>query len=186
MTHTWNGMPWSVWSLYDDQLGVMSDRVRGETSELPWHESMFCEAPAPGGNTRGPVHELASFYQCLLNGGELNTRRVLNPETVAEMLQRHRVGIFDQTLQHVIDFGLGLIINSNRYGIDSVPYGYGSEASEQAFGHGGSQSSIGFADPVRDLIVCYAANCRPGEGQHQKRHREIMRALEADLRTLTD
>lgn len=35
------------------------------------------------------------------------------------MTARHRVGKFDQTLQHIVDFGLGVVCNSNKYGADT-------------------------------------------------------------------
>ncbi|MGV2337113.1 MAG UNVERIFIED_CONTAM: hypothetical protein LVR18_24495 [Planctomycetaceae bacterium] len=52
------------------------------------------------------------------------------------MTARHRVGAFDQTLQHIVDFGLGVICNSNVWGVDTVPYGFGRWSSSGAFGHG--------------------------------------------------
>merc|ERR1711916_291329 len=79
------------------------------------------------------------------NGGSLDGTRILQSETVDLMTSRQRVGAFDQTLQHVVDFGLGVIVDSNRYGAETVPYGYSRYCSERTFGHGGSQSSIGFA-----------------------------------------
>merc|ERR1711916_322324 len=80
------------------------------------------------------------------NGGSLDGTRILQSETVDLMTSRQRVGAFDQTLQHVVDFGLGVIVDSNRYGAETVPYGYSRYCSERTFGHGGSQSSIGFAE----------------------------------------
>ncbi|MBI1310356.1 serine hydrolase [bacterium] len=181
MENVWNGMPDDVWRSYGDRIGQMEQWGRGETRTLPWHDLAHCSAAAPGGNTRGPARELGRFYNCLLNGGELDGARLLKPETVAELTSRQRSGSFDQTLQHVIDFGLGVIIDSNRYGAETVPYGYSRSCSEQTYGHGGSQSSIGFADPEHSLVVCYAANRRVGEPRHQKRHREIVNAIYEDL-----
>jgi CubicO group peptidase (beta-lactamase class C family) len=181
MRDTWNGMPEEVWSRQAAQIGHMSQLERGTVLTFPWHNSEHCLAPSPGGNFRGPVRELGRFYHCLLAGGELDGRRILTDESVELMTTRHREGFFDQTFLHTIDFGLGVIVDSNRYGVDSVPYGYGPFCSERTFGHGGSQSSIGFADPAAELVVCYAANCRVGEGRHQKRHREIVSAIYRDL-----
>lgn len=181
MEHVWNGMPDDVWHDYGDRIGPMQQWERGETRPLPWHDPAHCAAAAPGGNTRGPVRELGRFYNCLMNGGELDGVRILQSETVAAMTARHRVDVFDQTLQHVVDFGLGVIVDSNRHGAETVPYGYSRYCSERAFGHGGSQSSIGFADPEYGLVVCYVADRRVGEPRHQKRHREIVNAIYTDL-----
>ena len=181
MSHSWNGMPDDAWSDCEESIGQMQQLELGTLSTLPWHERDYCRAPSPGGNFRGPVRELGRFYNCLLSGGELDGQRVLSEEFVELLTMRHREGVFDQTLQHTVDFGLGVIVDSNRYGADTVPYGYGEYCSERTFGHGGSQSSIGFADPDAELVVCYVANCRAGEGRHQKRNRDIVAAIYRDL-----
>lgn len=181
MADVWNGMPEDVWQSYGDRIGRMEQLERGETRELPWHDLAHCSAAAPGGNTRGPVRQLGRFYQCLLNRGVLDGVRILQSDTVDTLTTRHRVGTFDQTLQHVVDFGLGVIVDSNRYGAETVPYGYSRYCSDRTFGHGGSQSSVGFADPEHGLVVCYVADRRVGEPRHQKRHREIVNAIYEDL-----
>ncbi len=181
MTDIWNGMSENAWQSYGDRIGRMEQLERGETRELAWHDLAHCSAPAPGGNTRGPVRQLGRFYQCLLNGGVLDAVRILQSETVVDLTSRHRVGAFDQTLQHVVDFGLGVIIDSNCYGAETVPYSYSRYCSDRTFGHGGSQSSVGFADPEHGLVVCFVADKRVGEPRHQKRHREIVNAIYEDL-----
>lgn len=181
MHDTWNGMPEEVWSDRADRIGPMSQREKGRMELLPWHDVEHCRAVSPGANSRGPVRELGRFYNCLLKGGELDRQRILSEESVELMTSRHREGLYDQTLFHTVDFGLGVILDSNRYGADTVPYGYSPYCSESTFGHGGSQSSIGFADPDSELVVCYVANCRIGEPRHQKRNREIVSAIYRDL-----
>ena len=97
------------------------------------------------------------------------------------MTARHRIGEFDQTLQHTVDFGLGVICNSNKYGVETVPYGFGQYCSSSAFGHGGAQCSMGFCDPERRLVVVWSANGFCGEGLHQRRNRMINNAICVDL-----
>jgi len=92
------------------------------------------------------------------------------------------VGRFDQTFGHIVDFGLGFLLDSNRYGVETVPYGYGRDCSPQTFGHGGSQSSQGYCDPARELVVAYVFNGRPSEGQHQRRVRALHDAVSKDLK----
>lgn len=181
MSSTWNGMPASVWSENVSRIGQMSQLEKGTVTVLPWHDETHCRAVSPGVNSRGPVRELGRFYNCLINGGQLDGQRILSEDSVSQMTSRHREELFDQTLFHQVDFGLGVLLDSNRYGVDTVPYGFGPYCSEQTFGHGGAQSSIGFADPVQKLVVCYVANCRIGEPRHQKRNREIVTAIYRDL-----
>ncbi len=182
MTSSWNGMPGAIWHQYGDRIGMLWQRERGDLRPLDWHDETHCAGCSPGGNSRGPVRELGRFYECLLAGGEIDGQRLLTTASVAEMTRPQRVGLFDLTLQHIMDFGLGFMLDSKRYGMKTVPYGFGSGCSERAFGHGGSQSSIGFADPEHGLVVAYVANIRPGEPHHQRRHREIVDAIWNDIR----
>ncbi len=120
---------------------------------------------------------LARLYEALLDGG----RGVVRPETVREFTRRQRTGLFDLTFRHAIDFGLGFILHSNRPGADLAPYGYGPHASEETYGHSGSQCSCGFADPARGLAVAWICNGLPGEPRHQRRQRAINAAIYEDL-----
>jgi CubicO group peptidase (beta-lactamase class C family) len=97
------------------------------------------------------------------------------------MTARHRVGMFNQTFKHVMDWGLGFIVNSNQYGADTVPYGYGPHASWRTFGHSGYQSSVAFADPKNELAVAIVFNGTPGEAAHDRRVRGVLRGLYEDL-----
>lgn len=181
MTSTWNGMAPERYARERSRIGELSQRDRGETTRLPWHDEVHCAAPSPGANTRGPIRELGWFYEALLSGILHDECPILSQESISILTQRHREGLFDETLRHKVDFGLGVILNSNRYGAETVPYGFGRFCSEDTFGHGGAQSSIGFADRQNELVVAWAANVRAGEGQHQKRNREINSAIYEDL-----
>lgn len=181
MLSSWNGMPSGFRTANKHRIAEMSQLEKGKTEVLPWHDEQHCVAPSPGANSRGPVRELGRFYECLLAGGKIDGRRVLSEESVALLTTRHRAGLYDQTLFHKVDFGLGVILDSNRYGVDTVPYGFSPFCSERTFGHGGSQSSIGLVDPDTGLVACYVANRRIGEPRHQKRNREIVSAIYRDL-----
>ena len=163
------------------QLAPLWERDRTDLRELDWHMPPRVERPSPGSTARGPIRDLGRFYEMLRREGAASHGRVLQPTTVAALTARHRVGDFDQTLGHVIDFGLGFIIDSNRYGADTVPYGYGRFCSPRTFGHGGAQSSQGYCDPEHALAVAYVFNGRAGEGQHNRRCRAINDAIYRDL-----
>ncbi len=168
---------------YGDRLGRLYARERGELQLLDWNDPQRCGMPSPGSNTRGPIRELGRFYEMLLNQGRASQGQILSPQTVEALTARHRVGEFDMTLAHLVDFGLGVICDSNRYGLDTVPYGYGKFCSPRTFGHGGSQSSQGWCDPERELVVAYFFNGRPGEGQHARRTRLLNEAIYCDLQS---
>ncbi len=182
MDDTWVVLPLERHAEYGDRIGGLFSREEGELRLLDWNNPSRSAAPSPGGNTRGPIRELGRFYEMLLNEGAAPGGSILRPQTVAAMTARHRVGEYDLTLGHVIDFGLGVIIDSNRYGAATVPYGYGQYCSPRAFGHGGAQSSQGWCDPETGLVVAYYFNGRAGEGQHNRRTRQLNEAISLDLR----
>ena len=178
MSDSWIGMPAERYREYGERIGFIHLLRSGKLSpHTDWNSQADCVRCRPGGNARGPVRELGKFYESLLGFGP----QVLKGETVAEFTRRHRIGLFDHTFQHIIDFGLGFIVNSNRYGIETVPYGYGRYASDEAFGHSGAQSSCAFADPAHKLVVVWSCNGLPGERLHQRRAREINSAIYEDL-----
>ena len=167
------------------------ERVGGTLQMLDWHLPPRSERFSPGSSLRGPIRELGRFYESLredryedirsLPRLRMSGKRLLQPETVATLTARHRIGRYDATLGHIVDFGLGFIIDSNRYGVDTVPYGYGRLCSPRTFGHGGAQSSQCYCDPEHGLVVAYLFNGRCGEGQHQRRGRAFNEAVYLDV-----
>ena len=137
---------------------------------------------SPGSSLRGPASALGRFYEMLLmEDGAYPESELLTGLSIPAMTARHRVGEFDRTLGHVVDFGLGVIVDSNRYGPDTVPYGFGPHCSPRTFGHGGNQSSMAFCDPENGLVVAWATNGMCGEPKHQRRNRAINAAIYEDL-----
>lgn len=163
---------------------ILYERSRGQLQSSNYSNGLWLTEASPGGNLRGPIRGLGEFYEMLMrDGAGPNNISIISEQSVRRMTDRHRVNQFDTTLQHVVDFGLGMIINSNQYGAAAatVPYGFGRHCSENSFGHGGSQCSIGFCDPKHQLVVAWAANAFCGEGQHQRRNRAINEAIYQDL-----
>ncbi len=154
------------------------DPDRGPT---PYHTGPWIVPPRPGGNAVGPVRDLGVFYEALLHGGGNEHGHVLKAQTVACMRQRHREAMLDQTFKHVMDWGLGLILNHPAGSDPQMPYGFGSHASPEAFGHGGSQSSLGMADPEHGLVIAVVFLGMPGEAAHRMR----INALLDQIYTLT-
>lgn len=187
----WVGMPPARHASYGARIAPMfntKDRdSEGDSAVLqPWHEATFVVGCSPGGNGRGPIHALGRFYEMLLHRGALDGVRLLTSQTVEALTASHRVGMFDHTFKRPLDWGLGLIVNSEHYrppGDEAplVPYGYGRHASRRTFGHSGFQSSTAFADPEHGLVVALAVNGNPGEPHHTQRFQRLTEALYEDL-----
>jgi CubicO group peptidase (beta-lactamase class C family) len=177
MVDSWLRLPFAEYKKYGDRLALMHDTAAVKRDPAFLQDAAGMAQCRPGSSARGPIRELGRFYEMLLNGGSFNGHQFVTPQTINLFTSRHRVDLFDETFQHKLDFGYGFIINSNRYGPNTVPYGYGVHSSESTFGHSGAQSSCAFADPAHKLVVAWVCNGTPGERPHQKRHREINNAI---------
>ena len=93
-----------------------------------------------GGEWRGPIGELGKFYEMLLNGGH----PILKRETVELFTSRQRIGVVDQTFKHVVDWGLGFILNSERYGVGRCLMGMGRLRRGRHLGMGGVSRLLRF------------------------------------------
>jgi CubicO group peptidase (beta-lactamase class C family) len=196
MDDSWVGMPveryreyrerGSLCPIYDTAggPGAGAPKPQGQDSEA------WCTGTHPGANGYGPMSQLGRFYEMLLARGRAAQRPprapaiappLLSPQAVEAMTARHRAGMLDHTFQHVLDWGLGFIVNSRQYGAETVPYGYGNHASPRTFGHSGYRSSTAFADPEHGLAVALAFNGTPGADAHERRIRAVLDALYQDL-----
>ena len=182
MADSWLALSPERYAAYGDRMGAMH-ATSGDGSrpipELAGPEELSVVRPSLSGT--GPMSDLLRFYEMLLGKGELDGVRVLLPQTVEAMCARHRAGLRDETFAAVIDWGLGLMVNSWHYRHKPAPYGYGEHASPRAFGHGGSQSSIAFADPEAALAVALVFNGMAGEGANHRRTQRVVTAVYEDL-----
>jgi CubicO group peptidase (beta-lactamase class C family) len=181
MLDSWIGMPQAQLEQYGTRVATTYENDR---PSKPVHRYSMAEGittSVPGGNGHGPARELARFYEMLRQGGTFGDAKILSPASVEQMTRRQREGMYDSTFRHTVDFGLGLIINSARYGAETVPYGYGPYASDSTFGHSGNQSSVAFCDPGKKLVAAVVFNGMPGEAKHQRRMKESLAALYEDL-----
>lgn len=179
---SWVELPPDQYEKYGPRMGQLHGTFGGEIRPHPdwWIRDRICQFQ-PGSSSCGPIYQLGQFYESLLVDRKAGGNRLLKEQTVTQWTHSQRIGLFDHTFQHTMDWGLGFMVNSNRYGAETVPYSFGRPSSDSVFGHGGSQSSCGFADPVHGLVVAWIVNGMPGEPKHQSRAREINSAIYQDL-----
>ena len=135
-------------------------------------------ACVPGSNGRGPAEQWLSLFQMLLDEGlGPGGTRLLQPATVRGLSRRYRVGMYDEVQGVVCDWSLGLSVASTLSG---------AHASPDTFGHGGSQSSVGFCDPEHKLAVVIVTNARPGPKLHYERMHRLSTLLYEDLGLVPD
>jgi len=177
MTSTYPNVDPELAQQLGDQRAVMHDsRRRPNTINPAYTPDHLGRFVRPGSSFHGPAHDMVKFYSMLLNGGETqNGDQIISPETVTALTSRQQHGLLDETFGVVMDRGLGFFVDSQRHS-PAVPYGYGSAASSRTFGHGGKESSTGFADPEKQLAVSLIFNGMPGEPKHDRRLKRVLAA----------
>jgi CubicO group peptidase (beta-lactamase class C family) len=173
MQDCWVGMPPARYEAYGERIGLMHDTTGAAPVVLRGIDSPRASAsPMPGANGRGPIRQLGRFYEMLLGHGARDGVGVLSPVTVAAISARHRTDMIDETFGVVMDWGLGLAIDT---------FAMGRHSSRRAFGHGGHQSSIAFCDPEYGVVVAVVCNGMPGLERHNARLDAISSAVYVDL-----
>jgi CubicO group peptidase (beta-lactamase class C family) len=100
--------------------------------------------PLGGAGLFSTAEDVARFYRMMLNQGALDGRRILQPETVAEMT-RKQSGAF--AARPGMPWGLGFCIVE-----DPSKMTANSVLSPGSFGHGGAFSTASWADPRKGLV----------------------------------
>lgn len=182
MSDSWLALPPERHDAYGERMGVMHDTSRGPPAPVASlaHRSSFAET-MPSSGAVGPAGDLVRLFVALLHKGELDGVRVLSPQGADTMCARHRTGLEDETFGGPVDWGLGVMVNSWHYLRRPAPYGYGDAASRRAFGHGGNQSSVAFADPDAGLAAAVVFNGMAGEAGHHRRTQPVVNAVYEDL-----
>lgn len=121
----------------------------------------------------GTVADYLRFGQMLLNGGELDGKRILSPKTVSHMTTNHLGPEIRNNVAAVephragFSFGLGVAVRTTP-GISAVPGSPGEFTWNGAFG------TAFFVDPKEELVVVYGT---AAPGDLRKYHREQVQAL---------
>jgi len=183
MPDSWLSLSRQRLDAYGERVGFMYDTsTKADPKVAAGYDTGRAFArPQPSGSGVGPMRDLVRIAEALLGGGALGGERILSPQTVEAMTARHRVGLVDETFGMVIDWGLGVIVNSFHYRNRPTSYGFGKHASRRAVGHGGRQSSALFCDPEHQLAVAVCCNGMPGEPGHHRRMQPVLTALYEDL-----
>ncbi len=173
MHDCWVGMPLEKAAEYGERVGTMHLTTGESPLPLPRLDSKgWLTHCIPGAGGRGPMRQLGRLYEALVAGGERDGVRILGTQTVEALAARHRVGMHDKTFGIACDWGLGVAVDSSAMG---------RHCSRRAFGHGGAQSSLAFADPEHGLAVAVLTNGMPGPERHYTRFSAISDAVYEDL-----
>lgn len=163
MVDCWIGMPADVFRACRDRIAVIPGFAASGTEEwVTWGR--------PTGGGYGPIGQLGRFYRALLE------RRLLSSPVIEAMTARHLVKVYDERLNATVDWGLGFCLASSYRG-----HGYGRHASPRAFGHGGRNWCVAFADPAHDLAAAVYWNGSVDAATHAERQYRLLSVLYEDL-----
>jgi CubicO group peptidase (beta-lactamase class C family) len=105
------------------------------------------------------AEELCSFYQCLLDEGELDGVRVFEPSTVRHATSEQSYWEIDLTLGLPLRYGLGFMLGDDPVSL----FGWDNPL---AFGHVGYTNMFSWADPERSLSVAVLTSGKPIVSTH--------------------
>jgi len=120
-------------------------------------------AVVPAATGIGTARDMARFYACMANGGELGGARILEESTVERATRPHADVEHDGTLGSPRRYGLGFVVGGSPY--DK----FASVSPRSSFGHGGLGSSVGWSDADADLALAYVTNGIRDEYEHRAR-----------------
>jgi CubicO group peptidase (beta-lactamase class C family) len=100
--------------------------------------------PLGGAGLFSTAEDMARFYQMMLNQGTFHGKRILKPETVAEMTRKQTGAL---NARPGMPWGLGFCVVE-----DPSKMAANSVLSHNSFGHGGAFSTASWADPAKNLI----------------------------------
>lgn len=129
--------------------------------------------PNPSGGLYSTAADLVRFYQMVLNGGELNGKRVLSSAAVQQMTSL-QTGELSTGFTPGNGWGLGFCLIRQ-------PQGATAMLSPGSYGHGGAFGTQGWIDPRREMIfVLLIARQNFGNGDGSDIRAEFQRlAIEA-------
>jgi CubicO group peptidase (beta-lactamase class C family) len=131
------------------------------------NDPRFLTGIVPAANVVATAGELAAFYQCLLDDGELGGVGIFEPRTVRHATAEHAYREIDLTLGIPLRYGLGLMLGDRLVGL------FGPD-TPNAFGHLGFTNIFGWADPDREISVALLTSGKPFLSLHAIRLVQFM------------
>lgn len=101
--------------------------------------------PVPAAGLYSTARDMGRLHQAMLNGGELEGKRILSAKAVAEMTKLH-TGELKAGFTDSMGFGYG-------WAVVRKPTGVTRMLSPGSFGHGGAFGTQGWVDPKRGYFV---------------------------------
>ena len=123
------------------------------------NDPRFMDTICPAGNLYTDAEQAGRFFEMLLNGGELDGKRIFSERTVFRSTLENTRPEIDRTLMIPMRYGMGPMLGAN-------PVGLFGPMSKHAFGHLGFSNILCWADPERDISVALLSTGKSVVGTH--------------------
>lgn len=143
-------------------ISLALERVLGaslETAIEVSNDPRFYEQIIPAGNITATAEEASSFFQCLLNGGEIGGKRIFQPVTIERAIREVSKMEMDRVLHMPMRYSAGMMLGD-------YPVGLYGPSTPRAFGHLGLTNNFCWADPERAISVSLLTSGNPVVGTH--------------------
>lgn len=130
-------------------FGVTHEQLVGYSND-----PRYALGVVPSGNIVATAEETSRFFECLLRDGEYDGRRVFDRRTVHRATAEQSYLEFDSFITIPVRYGMGFMLGSEYASL----YGPGTS---RAFGHLGFTNVVAWADPERDVSVCFNQTGKP-------------------------
>jgi CubicO group peptidase (beta-lactamase class C family) len=110
------------------------------------NDPRYYHAVIPAGNGVATADDCSKLFQCLLDGGEFEGVRVLEPLTVRRIVAEVGKPEIDRSLLVPLRYSAGMMLGASPWGL------YGPD-THKAFGHLGFANIVVWADRERDISV---------------------------------
>ncbi len=138
------------------------ERILGaslETAIEVSNDPRFYDQVIPAANIVATADEASRFFQCLLNGGELNGKRIFQPVTIERAIMEVGKMQMDRVLFMPMRYSAGMMLGD-------YPVGLYGPSTPRAFGHLGLTNNFCWADPERAISVSLFTSGNPVVGTH--------------------
>lgn len=125
----------------------------------------YRRAGIPSSGGFATARAMAALYQMMVNGGQLNGRRLFSRRLIELVTRNHTGDMVDGGMGMPMHRGLGVHVR----GTTDTIRGLGTLASPRTFGHGGVGSSYCWADPDSGVSFAYLTNSRIPDPWHSRR-----------------
>ena len=160
--------------LPESMLGRVSKLYAMEDCDRPYQVTTYNrpevhQSVQPAGGGIASARGLARFYAMMAGGGSLDGVDILSPGTIEHVTTPQAQGM-DHTLERQVVRCLGMSLGDPRSGApDSLDL--------RTFGHAGSGTSVGWANPDNGLAVAYITNGFRAETTNTPRLAAISQAV---------